>query len=167
MGSEMCIRDSCHHQAQVGLNHLVFGSPPIAEGQLQIFGLQLGLFRPRLIAPVNSLLQLGQGQSGGPGPFLLRWPVAVLVGFAALQFFEAMQFGDGRVTAGQLPLLLQESFPSLDETGQGDLLLIGEKVHPANVLQVQAQQIRGAAATAFTGIPCRSGFARQVLRTME
>ena len=93
--------------------------------------------------------------------------MAVLIGFPPLEFFEPMQFSDGRVTVRQLPLLLQESLSPLDETGQGDLFLVGEQVHPANVLQVQAQQIRGAAATAFPGIPCRSGFARQVLRTME
>ena len=152
-----------HHQAQVGLNHVVFGSPPVAEGQLQILSLQLGLLSPGLIAQVNPLLQLGQGQSCRPGPFLLGWPVAVLVGFPALQFFETVQFTDGGIALSQLPLLEQQCFAALHQTGQGDLLLIGEQVDPADVLEIKPQQIRCAAAAALTGPPGPSGLAGQKL----
>ena len=96
-----------HHQPQVGLNHVVLGPSTVAEGQLQIFGFQLGLLSPDLISQVDPLLQFLQGQAGRPGPFLLGRPVAVLVRFAALQLFETMQFSDGRMAVGQLPLLVQ------------------------------------------------------------
>ena len=131
-----------HHQAQIGLDYVVLGLATVAQGDLQLFGIELGMAGPGQVARIDALLQFLLAQIRCPGPLLFGRPVAVLIGFPPLEFFESMQFGDGRVTTGQLPLLLQEGFPSLDETGQGDLLLIGEQVDPADVLEIKPQQIR-------------------------
>ncbi len=93
--------------------------------------------------------------------------MAVLVRFAALQFFETMQFTDGGIAFGQLPLLEQQGFAALHQTGQGDLLLIGEQVDPADVLEIKPQQIRRTAAAALTGPPSPSGLAGQKLALVK
>ena len=78
--------------------------------------------------------------------------MAVLVGFPALQFLQPVQFSDGGITVGQFTLLLQQGFAPLHQPGQGHLLLIGQQIHPADVLQIQPQQIRRAAAP-LAGFP--------------
>ena len=87
--------------------------------------------------------------------------MAVLIGFPTLQFLKAVQLSDGGVTGGQIPLLLQQSLTSLHQPGQRHLLLIGEQINPANVLQVQPQQICRAAAAAVAGFPGPSGLTGQ------
>jgi hypothetical protein len=93
--------------------------------------------------------------------------VAVLVRFAALQFFETMQFPDGCMAFGQIPLLMQQGFAALHQTRKHDLLFVGEKVDSANVLEVKPQQIRRTAAAAFTGSPCPSGLTGQELAVVK
>jgi hypothetical protein len=93
--------------------------------------------------------------------------VAVLVRFAALQFFETMQLPDGRMAFGQIPLLVQQGFAALHQTRQCDLLFVGEKVDAANVLEIKPQQIRRAAAAALTGSPCPSGLTGQKLALVK
>ena len=87
--------------------------------------------------------------------------MAVLIGFPTLQFLKAVQLSDGGVTGGQIPLLLQQSLTSLHQPGQRHLLLIGEQINPADVLQVQPQQICRAAAAAIAGFPGPSGLTGQ------
>ena len=68
---------------------------------------------------------------------------------------------------GQIPLLKQQCFAALNQTGQGDFLFIGQQVDPANVLEIKPQQIRRAAAAAITGSPCPSGLAGQKLALVK
>ena len=86
--------------------------------------------------------------------------MAVLIGFSALELFKTMQLADRRIAACQVALLFEEAFASLDKARQGHLLLIGEQIHPADVLQIQPKQICRA-ASAFAGLPCPSGLAGQ------
>ena len=92
--------------------------------------------------------------------------MAVLVGLSALQFLEAVQLTNGGIAAGQIPLLVQQRFPPLHQPSQCHLLFIGQQINPADVLQVQPQQIRRAAAP-IAGFPGPSWLTGQRIQKEE
>ena len=147
------------HQPKIGLDHVVFGATPLAQCQFQLLGLKAGLDSPGLVTGLDPLLQILQSQTRCPGPLLFGRPVAVAVGFLALQFLQSVQFSDGDIAVGQLSLLLQQGFAALHQPGKGHLLLVRQQIHPPDVLQIQPQQIRGAAAAiaGFPGPSCLTG----------
>ena len=128
-----------YHQPKIGLDHVVLGTTSVSQCHFQLFGVEAGLGSPGLVSGLDSMLQILQIQTRCAGPLLFRWPAAVMVGFLALQFLQTVQFSDGCIAVGQLPLLLQQGLPPLYQTGEGHLLLVGQQIHSTDVLQIQPQ----------------------------
>ena len=66
---------------------------------------------------------------------------------AVLQLLQDLDF---RRLLGEFAAFLQQSFATLDQPGQGELLLMAEQVDATDVLQVQAHQVTAAAL--FAGV---------------
>ena len=65
-----------HHQAQVGLDHALFGAASMQQLALQIAWAHVEQLRPGLVAQLHLGAQIGWAQLTGLGPLVLRWLMA-------------------------------------------------------------------------------------------
>jgi hypothetical protein len=68
-----------------------------------------------------------------------------MVGLSQLQFLKTEQAFDRRMLFGELTLFALQTLVLLHEARQHHLVFSGKQVHPADVLQVETQQIIAAA----------------------